>query len=207
MKQIAMLIVMLAATSALGAAQLYRWVDDKGNVEYRDTPPPQGAKKVEERRMGGNTIQTSTPSYSAQQAAKNFPVTLWAYDCGDPCSNARAHLARRGVPYTEKDPREDLKTFEKLMGSTNVPVLYVGSARVIGYLESAWDNTLDSAGYPSTAAAAGKPAPKPAAKAGEEAKPTAGQKPAPTDKPAAAASDRSVGYPQPPAQPGQATSK
>ena len=92
---------------ALAAAQLYRWVDSKGNVEYRDTPPPQDAKKVEERRITGNTIQTSNPSYSTQQAAKNFPVTLWAYDCGDPCTQARAHLARRGVPYVEKDPKAD----------------------------------------------------------------------------------------------------
>lgn len=202
MKRMILVVTLLAATGSLVAAQLYRWVDDKGNVEYRDTPPPPSAKKVEERRLGGNTIQTSTPSYTVQQAARNYPVTLWAYDCGDPCNNARAHLARRGVPYAEKDPREDLKGFEKLMGSTNVPVLYVGSARLTGYLESAWDNTLDSAGYPRTAAAAGvypagKPAPKPAAKPGEEPKPTAEQKPAPADKPVAAAPDRSVPYPKP----------
>ena len=208
MKRMILVVTLLAASGSLLAAQLYRWVDDKGNVEYRDTPPPQGAKKVEERRMGGNTIQTSTPSYSAQQAAKSYPVTLWAYDCGDPCDNARAHLARRGVPYAEKDPREDLKAFEKLMGSTNVPVLYVGSARLVGYLESAWDNTLDSAGYPKTGPAAGlKPAPKPAAKPAPEQKPAAEQKPAPTDKPAAAASDRSVPYPKPATQPGEAASK
>ncbi len=174
----------------------------------RDTPPPQNAKKVEERRIGGNTIQTSTPSYSAQQAAKNFPVTLWAYDCGDPCNNARAHLARRGVPHAEKDPRQDLKAFEKLTGSTGVPVLYVGSSRLTGYLESDWDNTLDSAGYPRTAAASGvKPTPKPVAKTGEEPTPTVEQKPAPADKPVAAAPDRSVPYPKPSVQPGQAASK
>jgi hypothetical protein len=206
MKQFILVILSLAMTGAPLAAQLYRWVDDKGNVEYRDTPPPQNAKKVEERRMGSNTIQTSTPSYSAQQAAKNYPVTLWAYDCGEACNNARSHLARRGIPHIERDPREDLKSFEKLTGSTNVPVLYVGSARLIGYLESTWETTLDAAGYPKTAAAsggpaAGKPAPKPAAKAGEEPKPVA-QKPAPADKPAGAASDRSVPYP-----PGQAAGK
>jgi Domain of unknown function (DUF4124) len=206
MKLFILVILSLAATGTPLAAQLYRWVDDKGNVEYRDTPPPQNAKKVEERRMGGNTIQTSTPSYSAQQAAKNYPVTLWAYDCGEACNNARSHLTRRGIPYIERDPREDLKSFEKLTGSTNVPVLYVGSARLIGYLESTWENTLDAAGYPKTAATSsgpggGKPPPKPAAKAEDEPKPVA-QKPAPADKPAAAASDRSVPYP-----PGQAATK
>src|SRR5262245_41626208 len=143
MKRIVLMVMLTVAAGSLVAAQLYRWVDDKGNVEYRDTPPPKDAKKVEERRMGGNTIQTSTPSYSAQQAAKNFPVVLWAYDCGDPCNNARALLARRGVPYQERDPKQDLKAFEKLTGSTGVPVLYVGPTRVVGFLESQWETTLD----------------------------------------------------------------
>ena len=126
--------------------------------------------------MSDNTIPTASTPYSLQLAAKNFPVTLWAYDCGDPCTNARALLARRGVPYTEKDPKLDLKAFEKLTGSTGVPVLFVGPSRLQGYLEVEWDKTLDAAGYPRTAAAAGinpaaKPAPKPAAKPAVEQKP------------------------------------
>ena len=170
MKRTMILVVLSAMAGTLAAAQLYRWVDEKGNVEYRDTPPPKAAKKVEERRVTGNTIETSTASYSDQVAAKSFPVTLWAYDCGDPCTNARAHLARRGVPYTEKDPKADLKAFEKLTGGNGVPVLYVGSSRLTGYLESEWDNALDAAGYSRTAApkSAAKPAAKPAASAPEE---------------------------------------
>ena len=197
MKRTLLAVFMLAATSALVAAQLYRWVDEKGNVEYRDSPPPKGAKKVEERKIGGNTIETSSPSYSAQQAARDFPVTLWAYDCGDPCKNARALLARRGVPFKEKDPKEDLKAFEKLTGGNGVPVLYVGTTKLVGYLESDWENALDVAGYPKTAAAAGLKPPakgeaKPPAKAAEQkgapaGKPAPDQKPEATDQPMAEA--------------------
>src|SRR6185295_6976109 len=153
MKRILVVFLLPLATGAFAAAQLYRWVDDKGNVEYRDTPPPKNAKKVEERRVVTSTIETSAPSYAVQQAMKNFPVTLWAYDCGDPCANARAHLAKRGVPYTEKDPKPDLKAFEKLTGGTGVPVLFVGSTRLNGFLDSAWNTALDAAGYPSTTVA------------------------------------------------------
>ena len=175
MKRIVLIATLAAATGSLVAAQLYRWVDDKGNVEYRDTPPPKHAKKVEERRLTGNTIETSTASFDLQQATKNYPVTLWAYDCGEPCSNARALLAKRGVPYTEKDPKADLKAFEKLTGSVGVPVLYVGKSRLIGYLETDWDKALDAAGYPKTAppGVAAKAAAKPAAKPAPEAKPPA----------------------------------
>jgi glutaredoxin len=147
-----------ALSGVVLAAQLYRWVDDKGNVEWRDTPPPPTAKKFEQRSVGGGTAATSELPYSVQQAVKNFPVTLWTTDCGDACTKARAHLARRGVPYTEKDPRNDFDNFKKLTGSGEVPVLFVGSNRLNGYLESDWDSALDTAGYPKTAIV--KPQPK-----------------------------------------------
>jgi len=191
MKRILLAVFLSAAAGAVAAAQLYRWVDEKGNVEYRDTPPPKDAKKVEQRRINGSTIETSTPSYGTQLAAKNFPVTLWAYDCGDPCKNARALLARRGVPYTEKDPQADLKAFEKLTGGTGVPVLFVGTTKLIGYLESQWDDALDVAGYPRSAPVG---APKPPATPAP--KPAAAQKPAPAGEPGAA-----QGTPTPSPQP------
>lgn len=163
MKRIILVIILLAASTVLLAAQFYRWVDEKGNVEWRDTPPPPTAKKVEQRKIGVSTIQTSELPYSVQQAVKNFPVTLWAFNCGAPCDQGRAHLARRGVPHTEKDPQSDLENFKKLTGGTGVPVLYVGSSRITGYLESDWDAALDVAGYPRTAITyGGKPVVKPA---------------------------------------------
>lgn len=186
MKRINILLVMalLAASGTVLAAQLYRWVDEKGHVEWRDTPPPPGAgaKKVEKRDVSGSTIETSTLPYSVQVAMRNFPVTLWATKCGPACDNAKAHLAKRGVPYTEKDPQADVDAFQKLTGSNEVPVLYVGSTQIKGYLASRYDAALDAAGYPRTAPPGSRPAPKPAVTA-KAAAPEA--KPAPAAKPAA----------------------
>lgn len=186
MRRAAIGIGLLAALSgAVLAAQLYRWVDEKGNVEWRDTPPPPSAKKFEQRNVGGGGVPSAELPYSVQLAVKNFPVTLWITDCGDTCAKARAHLARRGVPYSEKDPRSDFENFKKLTGGTEVPVLFVGSTRLQGYLESDWDSALDTAGYPKTAlikpqprveprpAPAEKPAPEKGAAAPTEAPPQA----------------------------------
>ncbi|HEY7744485.1 MAG TPA: glutaredoxin family protein [Burkholderiales bacterium] len=159
-------VALLAAGPALLAAQVYRWVDEKGNVEYRDTPPPASAKKVEQLRRGGGAVEApSALPFSVQQAAKNFPVTLWNSSCGAPCDQARAHLARRGVPHTEKDPQADIEAFKKLTGGLDVPVLYVGANRIKGYLEGEWDSALDIAGYPRTPPPGFKPAAKPSAAA------------------------------------------
>lgn len=177
-------LFLMAALSA-NAAQLYRWVDSKGNVEWRDTPPPStaAAKQIEQRKMGDNVIGTDEVPYSVQLAAKNHPVTLWINDCGPACNNARAHLNRRGVPYTERNPQSDFDAFRKVSPDANLPLLQVGTTRVTGYLESEWDNTLDYAGYPRTAPIVrAKPPAKPAADA---AKPLADGAPAVTGAPAA----------------------
>ena len=187
------LLVMLAALATLlpaQAAQLYRWVDDKGRVEWRDTPPPANAKKVERRTVGGSIIETSTLPYSLQQAVRNFPVTLYTGNCGEGCDKARAHLVRRGVPFTQKNPQDDVEGYRKLTnGGMQIPLLFVGNERFAGYEENSWDRLLDTAGYarqpvpgyvaPKPAAA---PAPKPPAAAAEGAAP-----PPETPAPAAAA--------------------
>jgi hypothetical protein len=38
------LCVLLLATQALSAEELYRWVDEDGNMQYTQTPPPAGVK-------------------------------------------------------------------------------------------------------------------------------------------------------------------
>ena len=175
MKQSLILIGLATILSgAVFAAQIYRWVDENGRVEWRDTPPPASAKKVERRSVGGNMIETSTLPYSVQVAAKNFPVTLWTTKCGAACDQAKAHLARRGVPYSEKDPQAEVEAFQKLTGGNEVPVLYVGKTQIKGYLASQYDAALDAAGYPSSVPAGTKPMAK-------------GAEPASKDKPAATA--------------------
>jgi glutaredoxin len=152
MKIISIFVLLMLSVTMVSAAQLYRWVDDKGKVEWRDTPPPSTASKVEQRNISGNITAPQPLPYSVQQAAKNFPVTLWANNCGPACDQARAHLAQRGVPYTEMDPVTNMEAFQKATaGAKTVPVVFIGSTRLQGYLVSDWDNALDFAGYPKQA--------------------------------------------------------
>ena len=191
MKSVAkILCLLLIAAASANAAQLYRWVDSKGNVEWRDTPPPASvpAKDIQQRRMGDNAADGSEVPFSVQLATKNHPVTLWVTDCGPLCSNARSHLGRRGIPFTEKVPQADFDAFKKLSPGSEIPLLQVGVITLKGYSEGEWDSTLDSAGYPRTAIAT---RPKPAAAAPAAKPATDGAKPtdaaaAPVAPPAAA---------------------
>ena len=144
----------LLACCALSAqAQLYRWTDDSGKVNYTDTPPPANAKDVQKKgspRPGGAEV-AAQQSYALQQAIKNFPVTVYTSDdCGNPCKQGLAQLKKRGVPYTEKiiATREEIDELVKLAGAPRVPVMVVGVAVQKGYEKQSWSDILDTAGYP-----------------------------------------------------------
>ena len=149
----ATLAVLLLVASSLAAAQsLYRYVDPDGRVVYTDKPPPPNAKDAQSKRVGHNTIETGSLSYSAQLAQERFPVTLYSFDCGVVCESAQALLNKRGVPHTvinisQNDGAEKLK---RLTGGLDAPVLQVGTQYATGFNEAKWQGLLTDAGYPKT---------------------------------------------------------
>lgn len=134
--------------------ELYRWVDESGNVHYSDKPPPPSARKSDRRKLPGNAPASQSLPYELQQATKNFPVTLFVTDCGEGCAQARELLARRGIPHTELDAtdpgvQEQLKKITG--GRIEVPVLRVGRQTLRGFQPDQWNSALNVAGYPKTA--------------------------------------------------------
>jgi glutaredoxin len=146
----------LAAVLAAGAAQaqsnVYRWVDQDGKVHFSDTPPPEEAKSVSQKRMGGGYVDQSQLPYATQVAMKKSPVTLYvANDCADACGKARAFLSQRGIPFTERNAQTnpaDTEELRKLSGALEVPFLLVGASKLRGYDPDGWNAALDAAGYP-----------------------------------------------------------
>ena len=163
---VCLLSLALLATGA-DAQNLYRWVDKSGKVHYSDQPPPKEIKKVDQPRLGTSTIETSGLPYGAQQAARDFPVTLFtSSDCKAECDTARAFLRKRGIPFSESAvaTSDDTAAFKKRFGSDNVylPSMTVGSQKQQGFEEGAWNSLLDGAGYPRTAIPGAVPAAPPA---------------------------------------------
>ena len=145
--------VTIMAAMPVDAQQVYRWVDATGRVQYSDQPPPPGTKNVQEKNVGGNSIQNNDLSLLAQDAQKKNPVTMYVSECGDSCDAAKAYLNKRGIPHTMVDPTRSLelnKKFKEETGGQVVPVLKVGEKRLSGWNESSWASALDTAGYPKT---------------------------------------------------------
>ena len=150
---LSLLAVAVMTPLTVNAQQVYRWVDDAGRVQYSDQAPPVGTKNVQEKNVGGNSIQNNDLPLLAQDAQKKFPVTVYISECGESCDSAKAYLSKRGIPYTLVDPSRSLelnKKFKEETGGTIVPVMRVGDKRLSGWSESSWALSLDAAGYPKT---------------------------------------------------------
>jgi glutaredoxin len=146
--------ILLGSLSASALAQAYRWVDKDGRVHYSGTPPPPAtASNVEKISTQSGTVSNAPLAFGLQQAMKVNPVKLYTFSgCSAACSDAKALLEKRGVPYTEvsvdsPDKREELK---RVSGGANVPVLVVGKTVKQGYEESMYNAALDEGGYPKS---------------------------------------------------------
>jgi glutaredoxin len=162
--------------AAPSAHALFKVVGPDGKVTYTDRPPPveQGRATTVNRDGSSATTDASLP-FALRQVMAKFPVTLYTAAKCDACDLGRALLVRRGIPFSERTAStdEDKAAWEKLVGGQEAPVLKVGAQVMRGFSASAWEETLDVAGYSRTsqlpsnykaAAAAPLVEPKPAAK-------------------------------------------
>jgi len=144
------LCVALAFAAGAQAQTVYKWVDKDGKVHFGDAPPSDQDAREQRIRGGGPSSEEQMP-YATQMAMKSNPVTVYtSNDCGDLCAKGRDLLAKRGVPFTEKNAEksaEDAAKLKQLAGGFQVPVMTVGDKLVKGFSEAAWQSALDDAGY------------------------------------------------------------
>ena len=142
--------VLLAAFAVAAHAQPYRWIDEKGRVQYSDTPPPAGAKGVQKKRLQDNAVG-GQGSYELDKAMRESPVTLYSHpDCKQQCQIARDALNKRGIPFREVnvETQETQDELKRVSGGTLVPVLVVGAQVETTISAQAYERALDLAGYP-----------------------------------------------------------
>ncbi|MEN9490336.1 MAG: hypothetical protein RJA63_785 [Pseudomonadota bacterium] len=146
-------VALLALGMTLGTvaqAEVYRWVDKNGKVQYSDVPP--NDVNAQPRKLGENTIEVDKLPYEVRKAAEAAPITFYSSpDYKEASDAARNLLKARKLPFTEKPVKttEDAKELVKQLGKAPmVPALAVGSKVVEGFSESNWNNAIDAAGYP-----------------------------------------------------------
>lgn len=138
---------LLLAVLPVGA-EVYKWTDETGKVHYSDAPPP--GQKARQVKLPVNSL--SGPAVvsrsNAPGLAKGKVRVFSAVWCGY-CKLAKAHLAKRGVPYQEIDVEQSAsgEAEYRRLGGRGVPILLVGEQRMDGFDPAALDVLLKAAGY------------------------------------------------------------
>jgi glutaredoxin len=146
----ALTAILLLLVAIPSGAQQYKWVDEKGRIQYTDTPPPPSAKDVQKKNLKGSVVDSAAP-FELTRAIKDAPVTLYTSPpCGVSCDKARDALNARGVPFKEVQVWDEETNAElrKISNGKEVPVLLVGSRVQTGFEQGAFDRMLDIGGYP-----------------------------------------------------------
>jgi hypothetical protein len=102
---IALLCLLFAAQAS---AQLYRWVDEKGRVQYGDKPPP-GVKSRAVEGTGKKEEQAPAAASKAAPARKFNPADRISVGKGDPAAEAREKKEREEKRRREAKAREERK--------------------------------------------------------------------------------------------------
>jgi glutaredoxin len=131
----------------------FKWVGPDGKVTYSDQPPPVGIQSVSALPSTAPRSGDDALPAALRSTVSKHPVTLYGTpDCA-PCQQARAHLTKRGIPFSEKtvSSAADLTAFKRNgFADNSFPALGVGRARAVGFESNEWDRLLDAAGYPQT---------------------------------------------------------
>lgn len=176
----------IAAFGCLPAWAQYKVVGPDGKVTYTDRPPPSAEGKTVPLR-GGRDVAGSDANlpYALRNVMGRYPVTLYTTaDCA-PCDQGRQMLRQRGIPFRERTATTDADraAWASAVGGTQAPVLTIGSQKLSGFQDAAWNSYLDAAGYPRESqlpASYTPPAPQPLVAVAPAPQPDAAPAPAPT---------------------------
>jgi len=148
---------------AVSYAELYKWVDENGQVHFQDYPPDSNTSrggKIEEVRPGKNfsvvgsappenpsTVRYPTSRDNSQVPRKqehtvDLYVTSWCHYC----KLAKNYLRSKGIFFKEYDIEQDLsaaKRKKELDNSGGVPFAVINGVKISGYSEEAYARALN----------------------------------------------------------------
>jgi len=158
------LLTVLLLTVSAAHAEMYQWVDEKGVVTFKDTPPPKSKKLKKVKAYHDDDFAAAPPASPSQPAPKSsgappttkvaaatpaqkkftgtveLYVTSW---CGY-CKKAQSYLTAKGVPYIAYDIEKDsaAKKRHAELGGDGVPLIIIGSHKISGFSPEAIDHYL-----------------------------------------------------------------
>ena len=147
-----LLAILLACAPLLGAAQIYKWNDEKGKTQYGDKPPPDAQSKqlkLDVQSYEGpvqvqdwSKIIRAKSKYSEPAAAPRG-IVMYSTSWCPHCKRARAYFQQKGLAFKEIDVEtpDGSKAFKEL-GGGGVPLILANGKSMRGFTPKHMDAML-----------------------------------------------------------------
>ena len=134
---LALLYASMLLCVQVASAEVYKWVDEQGQVHYTDRPVgiTGGASPVD------LPVNTYTAPQILDSAYGISGVVMYSASWCTVCRKARKYFRQIGITFTEYDIERSAKgrrEYSKL-GARGVPVILVGDKRLNGFTEKAFN--------------------------------------------------------------------
>jgi glutaredoxin len=132
-------IVMIATPAS---AEIYKWTDENGHVNYSDSKPEN--HEVTEIEVPISTYESVTygsVSHDKSTVDTGKKVVIFSATWCGSCKKAKKYFRRNGIPFTEYDIERGNKAKQlyKQLDATGVPVILVGNKRMNGFTEAGFE--------------------------------------------------------------------
>lgn len=137
------LVILLFSSSMVltnsAQAEIYKWIDKDGNLQFGDKPPVE--LKSENIELKINTVTIPVVSTIPDSANRNSPVatsknvvmysTSW---CGY-CKKARKFMREQKISFSEYDIEKSASAKRRYdrLGGSGVPLIVVGNQKMSGF--------------------------------------------------------------------------
>ena len=151
--------------AATAKAEIYKWVDERGNVHFQDHPPPEVEKvsgfevRDSSPRLPqelappppavagsqGQAVVPSTPVESPRTTPRTAKVELYTVDWCPWCRKAREFFRTQGVPFTDYNIEKDAAAAARrneLDPKRGIPLALINGVKVKGYSPEAYFRAL-----------------------------------------------------------------
>jgi glutaredoxin len=156
---IALIFMLLAFVFFLygtSTAEMYRWVDENGDTQITNTPPPPNLKSSGEVKIYRDRLEDSQSSEPAPVVKKDeskpsvatkktHEVILYGTSWCPYCRKAREFFSSRGIDFTDYDIEKDKEAAirkKELDPRGGVPFAIINGRSVRGFSESAYERAI-----------------------------------------------------------------
>lgn len=127
------------------SAEIYKWVDEEGQIHFSDKKPENlPSTEIEVEISTYQSVSYGISVVDTSKVAAGSKVVIFSARWCGICKTAKQYFKKNKIRYKDYDIERNSKgkRLYKQLGAKGVPVILVGKKRMNGFSESAFENLI-----------------------------------------------------------------